>query len=177
MANLTPHFTEAELGALGAPPQYRANLQRTAELGEAMRAAAGVRFVKVSGYRSPEKNAATPNASKTSQHLTGEAMDFTPEGISLYQFVQRIQDAAKNGNLPTWGQLIVYPFTTGHVHLSLPTATHRNEIRVAVAEGGDQKYPFLTDGLLATFPGAAPAVSGLLVLLIVAAVVFFSSRG
>lgn len=36
-----------------------------------------------SGFRSAEKNASLPNASKTSAHLTGRAIDLTVEGINI----------------------------------------------------------------------------------------------
>lgn len=148
---LTPHFSERELGYDIAPAAYRSNLVQVAQLLETVRAAAGVPLVKVSGWRSPERNAAIGGAD-SSEHLTGRAADFTPQGITVAEFVNRIGQAKANGRPLEWGQMIVYPFTTGHVHISLPSPQHRNETLVRLSEGG---YAALTKELLASFPGVA----------------------
>lgn len=156
---LTAHFSERELGYDVAPAAYKANLVQTAQLLEAIRAVVGVPLVSVSGYRSPERNAAVGGAD-SSEHLTGRAADFTPAGISVAEFVNRIGQAKANGRPLDWGQMILYPFTTGHVHVSLPSPQHRNETLVRLSEGG---YSHLTKELLAKFPGVA--TSSVLVLL------------
>lgn len=85
---LSPHFTLAELTvsqrakALGISNQPNAadlkNLQRLAVELEGVRALLHHNPMRItSAYRSPQLNAATPNASKTSAHRLGLAADFT----------------------------------------------------------------------------------------------------
>lgn len=92
--NLSPHFTLAEL-TITRQPEFRAAQAHGAVQGisvfdaldvlcsiilEPIREHVG-RPVKItSGYRSPALNAATPGASKTSQHVRGEAADFVVPG-------------------------------------------------------------------------------------------------
>lgn len=93
MAQLTEHFaleeftdsqTAARKGlnnvpALGSPE--RANLMRTAETMEKVRALLGDRPILISsGYRSPQVNAAV-GGSKSSAHMSGLAVDFSCPGF------------------------------------------------------------------------------------------------
>lgn len=43
-----------------------------------------------SGFRSPEKNASLPNSSKTSAHLTGQAIDLTVENVHCVKVAGKI---------------------------------------------------------------------------------------
>ena len=70
-----------------------------------------------SGYRSPALNAMIPNASKTSQHCLGEAVDFSIKGHTVYEVACWVRD-----NLD-FDQLILEHFipnvpTSGWVHCS-----------------------------------------------------------
>jgi len=93
VAQLTEHFaleeftdsqTAARKGlnnvpALGSPE--RANLMRTAETMEKVRALLGDRPILISsGYRSPQVNAAV-GGSKSSAHMSGLAVDFSCPGF------------------------------------------------------------------------------------------------
>lgn len=51
----------------------------------------GIAFAPNSGYRSPKVNTAV-GGSKTSQHMTGEAVDFEVPGISNYDLACWIRD-------------------------------------------------------------------------------------
>jgi putative chitinase len=81
--NLSPHFTLAELTITGTglrnvpTPAILANLRRTAEGLERVRATLGGKPIAVSsGYRAPPVNAKV-GGSKTSDHVKGLASDFT----------------------------------------------------------------------------------------------------
>lgn len=93
MTSLTEHFTLEEftdsqtaarkglnnVPALGSPE--RANLTRTAETMEKVRALLGDKPILISsGYRSPQVNAAV-GGSKSSAHMSGLAVDFSCPGF------------------------------------------------------------------------------------------------
>jgi hypothetical protein len=140
---LTPHFTLGELAGLG-DARYRAaqleglgampahgprqsvaqRLEALAQqLLEPVRAHVG-RPVRInSGYRSPEKNAATRGSSPTSQHLYGEAADISVPGLSDGDLRVLFDWIAYHSKL-TYGQVIyedARPLTEGGawIHLSL----------------------------------------------------------
>ena len=85
--NLSPHFTLAEMtvsqtaarNGIDNTPTHEvlARMRKTAQGLEAVRTVlGGAPIIISSGYRSPAVNAAVGGA-KASQHLTGEAVDFT----------------------------------------------------------------------------------------------------
>jgi hypothetical protein len=92
MQQLTEHFSLAEFtvsetaarhGIDNVPPlgsPERANLKRTAELMEEVRAILGHPILITSGYRGPEVNAAV-GGSKNSAHMSGLAADFICPGF------------------------------------------------------------------------------------------------
>lgn len=129
---LTPHFSTDELGYDATPPQYQGNVLRVAALLEQLRAAAGVPLTVTSVYRSPEHNAEVGGV-ETSQHLTGSAADFVPEGLSPLDFYDRIR--ASGMGLPSWSQLELDE-DNGHVHVGLPIAG-RDVGEVLAVVGGD----------------------------------------
>lgn len=121
--NVTPHFytPSDRSGYASAPAAARANLDAMARLLEAMRGAGGSRPMAVtSGYRSAAYNAAV-GGSRTSQHLTGSAADFKVIGASSPAALQQwAEDVVSAIDPRSYGQLIFYPWSTGHVHASLP---------------------------------------------------------
>jgi len=175
---LAPNFSLEELtrGERGpfTPSEIR-NLRATAALAQTFRDALGVPMDVSNGLRRPAHNAAVTGSSNTSQHMDGTALDFVPRGISQLEAYRRIKAAKKAGKLPTWGELIFYPFplpnaSSGHLHLSLPTRKERDVIMVRIneAENAGAKYAALTSSWLARFPGY-----GNLALILVAAAVLF----
>lgn len=75
-----------------------------------------------SGYRSPEVNAAV-GGSKTSDHMTGRAVDLAVAGMSA----REIADVIRGMNLP-YDQLIVYsPDRGGHLHVSYREGNNRGQ--------------------------------------------------
>ena len=147
MAKLSAHFSEEELGGVGAPVAVRSNLGQLAYLLESMRDAVRVPLRVTSGYRSPQHNAAVGGV-ETSQHMDGTAADVVPVGLSLFDAASRLEAAEYRGALAPYGQLIYYPYTTGHIHISLPTRNKRMErlVKLGGESGGYAKYD------LATFP-------------------------
>ena len=158
---VSPHFTRQELNYDAAPGAYRANLEQLALLLERVRTAVGVPLRVTSGYRSPAANAALPGASSSSQHLTGQAADFRPVGVSVETFLDRLARARFSG----FGQLIVYPLGTDHVHISLPSMQHADSVLFNSAREGaapDYNVVALADSAAtyARVRGLEPAPSG-----------------
>lgn len=129
---LTAHFTRAELGYDAAPVAYRPNLERLAHLLERVREALGVPLRVTSAYRSVQANASLPGASSTSQHLTGQAADVVPVGLSMQSALAKLAAVSFAG----FGQLIVYPLSSDHLHISLPAAGKLDSVLVNRAPAG-----------------------------------------
>lgn len=145
---LTPHFSEWELRYADAPGLVQANLRTLAALLEDARAAGGnLPMVVTSGYR----------AGDAKQHGKGEAADFWIIGEDAVDWSRKIIAAHRAGRFPDFGQLIVYPHTTRHVHLSLNRLGNgrKNEVRMETGRG---VYPLWDGG--AILPWGTPATGG-----------------
>jgi len=89
--NLSPHFTLEELTRTGQTAlqatnrqeagKYIASLTQLAAMLEVIRAHFGRPLKVNSAFRGQAVNAATPGASKTSQHMLGEAADIEIPGV------------------------------------------------------------------------------------------------
>ena len=107
--NLSPHFTLEELTATqhrgidNTPPaSVIERLKFTATQLEAVRLLLGCPIIISSGYRCPELNAAV-GGQPTSQHLTGQAVDFICPGFGPpITVASRLKDSGIK-----WDQLIV----------------------------------------------------------------------
>ena len=119
---ISPNFTLEELVKtsktsfitenLAIAPNYIPQLKMLANyILEPTRAALGVPLIITSGLRCPGLNAAVGGSAK-SQHLTGEAADFTPRGLDIKEAFLKI----KNSGLISYGQLVLEP---GWLHISL----------------------------------------------------------
>lgn len=116
---LTPHFSADELRYFDAPTdEIRGNLRRLALLLEDVRAVLGVPLRVTSGYRSPLRNQEVAGASATSQHMDGTAADVVPVGLDVQEALGKLSASPV---LAKVGQVIAYPFTGGHLHISMPT--------------------------------------------------------
>ncbi len=100
------------------PVQYRASMRKLVEhtlqpirdrLGRSMRI--------LSAYRSPELNEAV-GGSRTSQHVRGEAADFTVTDLRLAMY--DILEMIDRDELQHVGQVIYYP-DQGFIHIALPS--------------------------------------------------------
>lgn len=175
---LAPHFSLEELNPHGNPlsASELANLRALAQLLERMRAAVGVPFTVDSGHRTAAQNRAAGGVA-TSEHLTGAAADVVPVGLSRADASRRIQAAARAGAFGAFGQIIVYPYTTGHVHVSLADGRNDGQVLVKLAEGGYRElFRVAVDAMKGAALKAASHPSALLVLLALAAV-FILTRG
>jgi hypothetical protein len=160
-----PNFTPGELGAANAPTTVQAALLDLSWLLQGVRDAVGVPMRITSGYRTPERNAAV-GGSPTSQHVDGTAADFVPQGITTFTFMTRFLKAEREGRIPNYGQLILYPYTSDHIHISLATRGTLRQQLVKLSESG--YAPFRLSMLGATSSG--------FVILILAALAFFLFR-
>lgn len=94
-------------------PAMRSNMEKLLIALNLIRDLYGKPMVVSSGYRPSVINAATPNASKTSCHLTCEACDFDDKDRKLVQWLLRNMDLLERAglymespiNTPTWVHL------------------------------------------------------------------------
>lgn len=116
---LTPHFSFYELTQTSNAGLQELNRQRALEikdklhelatLMEVVRGELGHSVEVHSGFRCPELNASTIGSSSKSQHMLGEAMDFSGPGTedeaAIEKLFQRVLGVVKGKRLP-FGQLI-----------------------------------------------------------------------
>lgn len=99
------------------------------------------------------------------QHGDGTAIDFEPIGhtMSAREVFDRVTALVASGELGAFGQLIFYPFSDGHIHLSLQTGTRVNQVLIADAK--EERYETPTPALIASLPGSVVAGIGAVVLI------------
>ena len=131
MTGPSPHFTWAELGATGAPPEAQVALAALVlAVLEPLRARIGKPVRVTSGYRSSAANAAIPGASRTSQHPRGEAVDIVVDGMSSRELCRALLDAG----VP-FDQVIWYD-ADRHVHVSFTARRPNRGECLHAHEGG-----------------------------------------
>lgn len=136
--------TAKRLGIDNNPtPEHLNNLKLIAEkVFEPIRKHFGKPIKVSSGYRSKVLNAATPGASETSQHSTGEALDLDQDGMTTGVTNKMVFEFIKNNVI--FDQLI-WEFGTEYnpdwVHVSYEsTGKQRKQILKAVRVNGQTKY-------------------------------------
>ena len=129
LAEFTVSQTASRNGINNNPPEeVLERLIHTAECMEKVRKLLGYPINISSGYRSPELNAAVKGA-KTSQHLTGEACDFTcPRFGTPRQIVDKIQKSSIE-----YSQLILE--YDNWVHISFRKGDSRRDTLIIDREG------------------------------------------
>lgn len=97
------------------------------------------------------------------QHGNGTAIDFEPVNhtMSAREIFDRVMSVVPE--LGAFGQLIFYPFSDGHIHLSLRTGTRTNEI--LIADAAEERYEAPTPTLIASLPGSVVAGLGAVLLI------------
>lgn len=94
-------------------------------------------------------------ADSTTQHGEGTAVDVGTKrtGLSQREIFNRLMIVEPR--LRPYGQLIVYPFSDEHIHLSLATGTRLNDVRIA--DETETRYFKPTPDIVARIPGAVVA--------------------
>ena len=143
MTNLSPHFTLAEMTSSTAAVRRGLDNTPSPAVTDALarlciRVLEPVRLhfgpVRVtSGYRSPAVNAAIGGA-KSSQHVMGEAADFTVPGVSNLDVCQWMMRTLR------YDQLIYEFGEAGWVHCSWRDGALRNQELTAKRVGGKVRY-------------------------------------
>ena len=128
-------FLESEWGSRNGvtnfpnAPTINQNLYKLAELLEEVRKACANKGIFItSGYRSPEVNKGI-GGSKSSDHLTGSAVDFRSPG---YGSPLHVADAIVKAGIK-FGQLI---YEGSWVHMSLPDGQNDGQVLTAVFRQG-----------------------------------------
>lgn len=158
---LTPHFTLAEFAVSGAhpelvvpvPPALQGRITRLAvEVLEPIRIRLDRPMRILSGYRSRALNRAV-GGSVTSQHVRGEATDFTAADIRAAWLT--VMAMVADNKIPSAGQLIYYP-DKGFIHAALASERYRRPTCcIHWPEGGIDGYPVISP-TLAAFDALVP---------------------
>jgi len=140
-------FTWAELArtSTGLPndpgPEHRTNLTILVQcVLDPLREHLGRPVRITSGYRSAQVNARI-GGSRTSAHMTGEAVDAKCDGVDAHGIVAALRAIQPPGG---WDQVIAYaPSRGGHVHIGIRAGAwprHRQQVLWAPASGGYESY-------------------------------------
>ena len=121
---LTPHFRLSEFAVSAAhpelvrpvPPEFQGDIARVAAVLEIIRTEINRPMTILSGYRSKALNMAIDGSSKSSQHMVGQAADFTCDRIR--DAFESVLELARIGKLEDAGQIIWYP-AQGFVHVAI----------------------------------------------------------
>lgn len=141
------NFSAAELvnasRGQSIPAALESNALRMVTLLQEVRDLLGVSVRLTSFYREGDPN----------QHGRASAADFYADGIPEVEVGRRIIAGRASGQVGAYGQLIVYPYTTHHVHLSLlePQISPVNRNLVKIRDG----YGRWDGGALPPFDGGA----------------------
>jgi hypothetical protein len=172
MASLTTNFDADEFENVSDRPLLAPDLVKARQLAgklETIRATFGVPLILTSYIRT----GATTASGKRSQHSTGDAIDFEPiwsGDLNPRTWFDRVSTLGKSGALGDFDQLIFYPFSDDHTHLSLGS---RRQILIANAE--ETQYGPPTPDVVARIPGSVVASAGGL-LLVGAAFLFLNPK-
>lgn len=172
---VTQNFSAAEIEKVSdpIPPALEANTLRATQALQRVRSAFGVPFYLTSHYRSAAHNTSV-GGSETSDHMNALAFDFVVRGMSLKDFYARFTQLEAQGKIGDYDQMIVYPYTTGHVHIGFGSRNRRQKLirvsdEIAQQSSSGKVYQLLTS--IAQFPKTgAGTITGLVIVLILAAV-------
>ncbi len=131
LEELTARKTARRLGLDNTPPQdVLENLTYTANKMEKVRELLGGNPIVISsGYRSPAVNKAVGSKSKKSQHLSGQAIDFT---CPKFGSPRKIVEAIKNSDI-NYDQ-VIYEFDEW-VHISFTQSDNRKQALTIDSQG------------------------------------------
>lgn len=147
---LAPHFSVLEFERASDRPLTATDIDHATDLAERLeviREQLGVPLTITSFIRKDSDG----------QHGNGTAVDFEAvgSGYTQRQLFDQVSTLAAMGELGVFGQLIFYPFSDEHIHLSLPTGVRRNQ--VLIADAAEKVYSEPSPGLVASIPGSVVA--------------------
>ena len=173
MTSLTTNFDSDEFENVSDRPLLATDISKARQLAvklEAGRRVFGVPLTLTSYIRT----GAMTTSGKRSQHADGSAIDFEPAwagDLNPRTWFDRMSTFAQAGGFGDFDQLIFYPFSDQHTHLSLGT---RRQILISNAD--ETQYGPPTPDVVALIPGSVVAGAGGL-LLVGAALLFMNPRG
>ncbi len=162
----SPNFSRAEIlrASLPATPaqveRYASNIQHTTAILERVRAILGKPIVLESFVRTPEENRSLANASATSDHLSGLAVDVRVPGMPADEIMERLAPHVRALGID---QLIRNGPNVVHIGAGRRA---RGELLVASAAGGYIPYrmgtvaPIVADATRAAKAPASGAGAG-----------------
>lgn len=165
MTYLSEHLTLEEVTRASSypiPESFEEKIPRLAAQFESVRAAGGgVPITLSSYYRSQFVNTLVGGAHE-SDHLIAEAWDGTPDksATDITSWARSVVASIAARQTPDIGQMIIYPYSDGHAHISFPGARGKvNEFLVEVAASGSNRYA-LWDGVGPLPPWIGKGVPG-----------------
>lgn len=174
MASLTTNFDSDEFENVSDRPLLNTDISKARQL--AVKLEAGRRLFNVPLIlTSFIRTGATTSSGKLSQHGTGDAIDFEANwdaapDLNPRTWFDRWSSFAQSGGLGDFGQLIFYPFSDNHTHLSLG---FKREILISNSD--ETQYGPPTADVVSRIPGSVVAGAGGL-LLVGAAFLFLSPK-
>ena len=172
MPSLTTNFDSDEFENVSDRPLLAADIGKARQLAvklEGVRRLFGVPLTLTSYIRT----GATTTSGKRSQHGTGDAIDFEPGwagDLNPRTWFDRVSGFAQSGGLGDFDQLIFYPFSDQHTHLSLGTRR-----QLLISNSDETEFGPPTPDVVARIPGSVVAGAGGL-LLVGAALLFMNPK-
>lgn len=172
MASLTTNFDADEFEAVSDRPLFAADLSKARQLAvklENVRRLFGVPLTLTSYIRT----GAVTTSGHLSQHGDGSAIDFEPHwtgDLNPRTWFDRVSAFAQSGGFGDFDQLIFYPFSDQHTHISLGS---RRQILLSNAD--ETQFGPPTPDVVARIPGSVVAGAGGL-LLVGAAFLFLNPK-
>jgi hypothetical protein len=173
MTSLTTNFGSDEFENVSSRPLLATDISKARQL--AVKLEGGRRLFNVRLILTSYIRPGVTTSGKPSQHNDGSAIDFEPvwddaPDLNPRTWFDRWSTFAQQGGFGDFGQLIFYPFSDHHTHLSLGT---RREILISNSD--ETEYGPPTPDVVSRIPGSVVAGAGGL-LLVGAALLFMNPK-
>ena len=171
MPSLTTNFDSEEFENVSSRPLLAPDISKARQLAvklEGVRRLFGVPLTLTSYIRP-----GVTSSGKPSQHNDGSAIDFEPAwagDLNPRTWFDRVSAFAESGGLGDFGQVIFYPFSDQHTHLSLGTRR-----QILISNSDETEFGPPTPDVVARIPGSVVAGAGGL-LLVGAAFLFLNPK-
>jgi hypothetical protein len=171
MASLTTNFDSDEFERVSSRPLLNTDIAKARQL--AVKLEAGRRLFNVPLVLTSYIRPGVTSSGRPSQHNDGSAIDFeavwdAAPDLNPRTWFDRWSTFAQNGGLGDFGQLIFYPFSDNHTHLSLGSKRE-----ILISNSDETHYGPPTPDVVSRIPGSVVAGAG--GLLLVGAVFLFLS--